>query len=195
MSLADEVLAEHRPEPDSQAEYDNCSGCGGTWPCESVWLALSLKAAEQALEELERRATTGVWSAGKPDTNVSNWKLAATIRDALTAQGERAYEQGAQDVLYIRCMEHREVPQYNRREINGSECAACAVEEATNGPEHAVRCIGCGRTEDELHAPDCSHINGTAQQGERVAEAARRVYRKGDNLTRALAEYDKGGRG
>ena len=46
------------------------------------------EAALRALEELERRATTGVWSAGKPDTNVSNWKLAATIRDALTAQGE-----------------------------------------------------------------------------------------------------------
>jgi len=30
---------------------------------------------------------------------------------------------------------------------------------------------------------------------EQVVEAARRVYRKGDNLTRALAEYDKGGRG
>ena len=48
------------------------------------------EAALRALEELERRATTGVWSAGKPDTNGSNWKLAATIRDALTAQGEAA---------------------------------------------------------------------------------------------------------
>ena len=50
MSLADEVLARHKPEPDSQAEYDNCSGCAGAWPCESVRLALSLKTAEQALE-------------------------------------------------------------------------------------------------------------------------------------------------
>lgn len=50
MSLADEVLATHRPEPDSQAEYDNCSGCAGTWPCESVRLALSLHAAEQVVE-------------------------------------------------------------------------------------------------------------------------------------------------
>lgn len=46
MSLVDEVLAKHKPEPDSQAEYDNCSGCAGTWPCESVRLATKLKAAE-----------------------------------------------------------------------------------------------------------------------------------------------------
>ena len=45
MSLVDEVLAKHKPEPDSQAEYDNCSGCAGTWPCESVRLATKLKAA------------------------------------------------------------------------------------------------------------------------------------------------------
>lgn len=38
------------------------------------------------------------------------------------------YEQGIADVLRIRCMEHREVPQYNGNEAQGSECAACAVE-------------------------------------------------------------------
>lgn len=50
MSLVDEVLAKHKPEPDSQAEYDNCSGCAGTWPCESVRLALALRAAEKVVE-------------------------------------------------------------------------------------------------------------------------------------------------
>lgn len=56
------------------------------------------EAALRALEELKRRATIGVWSAGKPGTNVSNWNLAATIRDALTAQGE-AEKQLARRVL------------------------------------------------------------------------------------------------
>lgn len=46
------------------------------------------EAALRALEELESRARTGIWSAGKPGTNVSNWQLATIVRDALTAQGE-----------------------------------------------------------------------------------------------------------
>lgn len=55
MSLVDEVLAKHKPEPDSQAEYDNCSGCAGTWPCESVRLATKLKAAEAEVTRLRER--------------------------------------------------------------------------------------------------------------------------------------------
>lgn len=46
--------AKHKPEPDSQAEYDNCGGCAGTWPCESVRLATKLKAAEQVVEAARR---------------------------------------------------------------------------------------------------------------------------------------------
>lgn len=36
--------------------------------------------------------------------------------------------------------------------------AWCAIEGNTR---RKPTCIGCGRTEDELHAPDCPHIHGT----------------------------------
>ena len=61
---------------------------------------------------------------------------------------------------------------------------------------------GCGR-----HCRTCQHFWSnewpcesvrlalSLQAAEQVVEAARRVYRKGDNLTRALDEYDKGGQG
>jgi hypothetical protein len=60
MSLVDEVLAKHKPEPDSQAEYDNCSGCAGTWPCEYVRLATKLKAAEQVVEAARKVVDTSM---------------------------------------------------------------------------------------------------------------------------------------
>ena len=55
------------------------------------------------------------------------------------------------------------------------ECAKCATYFRTTGAEpllcpacresathQKMRCIGCGRTEDEIHAPDCPHISGLA---------------------------------
>ena len=38
-----------------------------------------------------------------------------------------SYHQGIEDVLYIRCMSHREVLQFNAA-ANGGECASCEVE-------------------------------------------------------------------
>lgn len=32
--------------------------------------------------------------------------------------------------LSHRCMKHRDIPMYNRNEISGAECAACAVDDA-----------------------------------------------------------------
>lgn len=54
MSLADEVLAEHtkeyRPWSGVNHEGKSCNRCGVPWPCESVRLATSLRAAEQVVE-------------------------------------------------------------------------------------------------------------------------------------------------
>ena len=51
MSLADEVLAEHQKRECFCGCGDvGCPLCGDGWPCESVRLALSLKAAEQVVE-------------------------------------------------------------------------------------------------------------------------------------------------
>ncbi len=76
MSLADEVLARHKPEPDSQAEYDNCSGCAGTWPCESVRLALSLQAAEQVVEAARKWHYNCDGTPDLPDDTEFYWALA-----------------------------------------------------------------------------------------------------------------------
>ena len=48
MSLADEVLAEHTKA--SLGDY--CSVCHDAWPCEPLRLARSLKAAEDACQEM-----------------------------------------------------------------------------------------------------------------------------------------------
>jgi hypothetical protein len=48
--------------------------------------------------------------------------------DALGAERDAAYEAGVRSVTMIRCVKHREVPQYNRGEGDGAECAACEVE-------------------------------------------------------------------
>lgn len=103
MSLADDVLATHRPEPDSQAEYDNCSGCAGTWPCESVRLALSLQAAERVVEAWENvasRAHDVLWHS---DTFAEVQLATSCIADALEHGPESAltgelaeYDKGGQ---------------------------------------------------------------------------------------------------
>jgi sugar phosphate isomerase/epimerase len=46
MSLVDEVLVNHSDNAGSTF----CYWCDGEWPCESVRLALSLRAAEQVVE-------------------------------------------------------------------------------------------------------------------------------------------------
>lgn len=46
MSLADEVLAEHKPKSWPGAA-DWCEWCTDKWPCEAVRLATQLRAAEQ----------------------------------------------------------------------------------------------------------------------------------------------------
>lgn len=75
MSLADEVLARHKPEPDSQAEYDNCSGCAGTWPCESVRLATKLKAAERVVDWF-RKNRGGTWDDLRQEADCGEGPLA-----------------------------------------------------------------------------------------------------------------------
>lgn len=50
--------------------------------------------------------------------------LAAALRHA-DARVEAAYERGVGDVLRIRCMTHRDVPQMNDADSKGGECGAC----------------------------------------------------------------------
>lgn len=38
------------------------------------------------------------------------------------------FTQGVNSVMFIRCMKHFKVPQYNENETGGAECAACEVE-------------------------------------------------------------------
>lgn len=52
-------------------------------------------------------------------------ELVAEVR-ALEADIERAFERGLAAVTAIRCVEHRDVPRYNKA-VNESECAACVV--------------------------------------------------------------------
>src|SRR5271156_684302 len=46
--------------------------------------------------------------------------------EIISADLRRAYTDGVESVLYIRCMFHRAVPAYNSTEGMG-ECAACAI--------------------------------------------------------------------
>lgn len=43
------------------------------------------------------------------------------------AEQSQDFNDGVEAVVYIRCMEHREVPTFNRNESRGAECAACEV--------------------------------------------------------------------
>ena len=47
---------------------------------------------------------------------------------SLQAKLAEAYEAGMRSVMMIRCVKHRDVPQYNRSEGDGAECAACEIE-------------------------------------------------------------------
>lgn len=50
MSLADEVLAKHQRTYNEWREGGFCSKCKEAFPCESVRLALALRAAEKVVE-------------------------------------------------------------------------------------------------------------------------------------------------
>ena len=52
MSLADEVLAEHKRESSEDFIQDEwCGTCNANWPCKSVRLATSLQVAELLLAQ------------------------------------------------------------------------------------------------------------------------------------------------
>ena len=48
--------------------------------------------------------------------------------ERLRHENAGAFESGLRAVRRIRCLEHRDVPQYNTKEASGAECAACEVE-------------------------------------------------------------------
>lgn len=52
-----------------------------------------------------------------------------TAREPSDPTHEAILDAGIRAVLYIRCMDHRTVPQYNTAESSGAECPACHVAE------------------------------------------------------------------
>lgn len=85
MSLADEVLANHKAfECEtlfcSNRPHGICRICAKFWPCESVRLALSLKAAEHVVEAARGHEC--------PETNDSYCDLAAALAE---------YDKGAKE--------------------------------------------------------------------------------------------------
>ena len=77
MSLADEVLADHKPKSWPGAA-DWCEWCTDKWPCEAVRLATQLRAAEQVVEAA-RPIIAAVFS---PDDWVP-LPMSERLRDAL----------------------------------------------------------------------------------------------------------------
>jgi hypothetical protein len=41
---------------------------------------------------------------------------------------QKAFHEGVESVLYLRCLYHQRVPQYNRQIQNQAECPACTIE-------------------------------------------------------------------
>lgn len=66
---------------------------------------------------------------------------------ACTSEAERdAYFKGVEDVLYVRCLRHRNVPAYNQEVSKSGECPACEIETLKEmiGLAAEGRCMCCG---------------------------------------------------
>lgn len=63
-----------------------------------------------------------------------------------TEEERKAYFNGVEDVLYVRCFRHRAVPAYNQKEQESGECAACEIEALKEmiGLAAEGRCMCCG---------------------------------------------------
>lgn len=71
-----------------------------------------------------------------------------------TAARNADFTEGVESVIYIRCMEHREVPQYNTAEISGAECAACEAERWRQAVARMFASLGKGHSGIDS-CPEC----------------------------------------
>lgn len=94
-----------------------------------------------SLQERDRRICW--YTTCENCANLLDRSYAETMR---AEKAEAALEKSYKSVLYIRCMAHREVPQYNDNVCNESECAVCAVQAETAQIHEAT-----GYAESNLH--------------------------------------------
>lgn len=59
--------------------------------------------------------------------------------EPLPEEDHTHFIRGVESVLYIRCMQHFKVPQYNENEAGGAECATCEVESERAKVEHVAK--------------------------------------------------------
>jgi hypothetical protein len=84
--------------------------------------------SERARESLALDAAAKInyiWCLNTHANHMSDMRK--IIKDAIVAAAAPA-QNSADDVLRIRCMNHRDVPQYNGNAAGGAECPACEIE-------------------------------------------------------------------